>query len=72
MDLDAGGLDDLLDRTSALIASYDARIRAGEIDIRPREPKVCDRCDFGDLCRYEAWMDVGMDVGTDAGKGAGA
>jgi len=49
-------LSDLLDRTASFIAAYDTRIREGEIDIRPREPRDCTWCDYGDLCRHEAWM----------------
>lgn len=54
--LDADGLDELLERTVETVVAYDARIRAGEIDVRPRDPSVCEWCDFADLCRYESWM----------------
>jgi ATP-dependent helicase/nuclease subunit B len=59
VELDAEGLADLLDRTAAFIADYDSRIRAGEIRIRPRDTRACGRCDFADLCRFEAWMAEG-------------
>jgi ATP-dependent helicase/DNAse subunit B len=49
-------LSALLERTRGFVVEYDARIRGGEIEVRPRDPDRCLRCDFADLCRYEAWM----------------
>jgi len=59
--LDDDGLSDLLERTTAFIADYDRRIREGEIEIRPKDTKLCSWCDFADLCRFEAWMATGAD-----------
>jgi ATP-dependent helicase/DNAse subunit B len=65
--LDDAGLEELLERTVGFIADYDARIRAGEIDIRPRDTRLCAWCDFADLCRFEAWMAAGEADGTAPG-----
>jgi RecB family exonuclease len=54
-ELDGEGLAGLLSRTKDLVLAIDGRIRAGEIEVRPRDTEHCRRCGFRDVCRVEPW-----------------
>ena len=47
-------LSEMFDRLAARVVEVVDGIRAGRIDVDPREG-ACDYCDYRDLCRVEQW-----------------
>jgi ATP-dependent helicase/DNAse subunit B len=49
-------LEEMLRRFGERVVEIDGRIRDGEISVSPRDRRFCRTCDFGDVCRIEAWQ----------------